>query len=149
MQEDLIHDLIMRQKNKREFDVRLLESISEQPVLKNVIVARKIQPMIATYGILYITNENIYFQPFQKLSSKQVEIWSIKRISKIFKRRYELTSVFPFKIPFITPSQIGIEFIIKKRKSEQAYFFALLNNEQRDEVMKAIKKNVREEVFRE
>lgn len=90
--EQTIKNLVFEDRSQK-FDISHLESISERPILKNQIIARRILPLISIHGILYCTNANIYFQSIHSVGSKPVKRIEISSINTIFKRRYELKHV--------------------------------------------------------
>lgn len=54
---------------------------------------RRLRPLIATYGNLYVTTLIIYFQPIYTISIKPVKKIMIDQINKIYKRRFELKNI--------------------------------------------------------
>lgn len=100
-----------------------LESISEKPLIQKELFIRLIKPLIQTQGILYLTNQIVYFQPMYKVSAKPVKKIYMEKILQIYKRRYELR-------------EIGLELIVEGKKHTQ--YFAFNTQEEMEEVYKQI-----------
>lgn len=88
-----INKMIMNKENKRKFDMRLLESVTEKPLVQHQLFVRRVLPLISIHGILYLTNRNVYFQSFHSISDKPVKKIEIETITFIYRRRFELKSV--------------------------------------------------------
>ena len=82
--------LIKDKRGMEKFDQRNLESINEKPLISNEIFVQKIYPLEITYGFIYLTNKNFYFQAFQSDGQTPVKRTRLKNIKQIFKRRYVL-----------------------------------------------------------
>ena len=81
--------MIIQKFNKKSFDMSLIKSVSEKPVLQESdVLTRLVLPLAHIYGYIYITSESVYFQPFNNISSASVEHFPITKIIKLFKRRY-------------------------------------------------------------
>lgn len=73
------------------FDKTRVKSLSEKPLLEKELRVKQIRPLESNEGLLYITNRRVYFEPYQAISESQ-QVFNIKSIRKIFKRRYMLMS---------------------------------------------------------
>lgn len=76
-----------------KFDKGNLESITEKPQLNKLVIVRRIMPLVCIYGVVYVTNKNVYFQALHNVASKPVKIIHFEDITSIFRRRFELRHV--------------------------------------------------------
>lgn len=104
------------------FDVTWLEDFREQTLCETHGI--KVTPLVDTPGCILLTNERIYFQPFNNISSKPVKKYNLRDINRIVKRRHNLR-------------QIGIEIFLQNSKS---IFFAFKNQMERDNIYSTILK---------
>ena len=108
--EEKIYEMIIEKFNKRTFDMSLIESVSEKPVIpESNILTRRVLPLNHIYGYIFVTDQKVYFEPFHKDSGSSVNTISIDKIGKLFKRRYELRN-------------IGLEII-----TDKSYYFTFDN----------------------
>lgn len=84
---------LILEDNKKKFDKSHLESINEKSLTNKQIIARRIMPLVSIYGMFYVTNKNVYFQPLHAVASKPVKIIHFEDITHIFRRRFELRHV--------------------------------------------------------
>lgn len=60
--EDKIYHMIIEKFNKKSFDMSLIKSVSEKPVLQESdVLTRLVLPLAHIYGYIYITTESVYF----------------------------------------------------------------------------------------
>ena len=86
-----IYELIIEKENKRGFNMSLIDSVTEKPLLEdNNIFVRRILPLNHVYGYMFATDASIYFEPFHSISGKAVQKIDICEIGKVCKRRFEL-----------------------------------------------------------
>ena len=94
-----INKMIMTKENKRSFNMSLIESVSEKPLISKTLLTKRVTPLITIHGLLYLTNKNIYFQSIHSVSAKPVKKIAIEEIVKLYRRRFELKYVnFQIKI---------------------------------------------------
>ncbi|KAL9648972.1 hypothetical protein ABK040_008352 [Willaertia magna] len=104
------------------FDITWLEDFREQTLYETHGV--KVKPLVDINGCILLTNERIYFQPFNNISTKPVKKYNLKDICRLVKRRHNLR-------------QIGIEIFLQNSKS---IFFAFRNQLERDNFFTTILK---------
>lgn len=89
-----IFELIKEKENKRGFNMSLIDSVTEKPLLEdNNIFVRRILPLNHVHGYMFATDASVYFEPFHSISGKAVHRIVISDIAKLFKRRFELREV--------------------------------------------------------
>ena len=88
-----INKLIMMKENKKSFNMSLIESVSEKPLISKTLFAKRVMPLITIHGLFYLTNKNIYFQSIHSVSAKPVKKIAIEEIVKLYRRRFELKYV--------------------------------------------------------
>lgn len=91
-QQEEVTKLIL-EDSKMKFNMSHLESITEKPLIKNQMTARRILPLVSIDGIFYLTNRNLYFQTVHSVATKPVKIIHMEEVTNIFRRRYELKQV--------------------------------------------------------
>lgn len=101
--------LIVEKENKHQFDMSLVQSFSEKPLMRNKCVVRRMLHLNMLYGLFFLTDKNIYFQSFHSVSTKPVKVIPINNIKGLFRRRFELRS-------------IGME-CKTERKNNKSYYF--------------------------
>ena len=70
----------MERNKKTKFIMCNIESVSEKPIVNSQINVRQILPLQSVYGILYVTNRNLYFQPMHSIQTKPVKMIPIEEI---------------------------------------------------------------------
>ena len=82
-----------------------------------------VMPLISIDGLVYLTDERIYMQPFHpQVLHKPVVNLRIDRLTEMFKRRYTLMD-------------IGLELIAcKSDGSRKTMFIVFVNTQERDAV---------------
>lgn len=88
-----INKLIMQKENKKKFNMSLIESVTEKPILQTHLFCKRVRPLITIHGLLYITNKNIYFQSIHSVSAKPVKKICLEEVIKLYRRRFELKQV--------------------------------------------------------
>lgn len=88
-----INNMIMHKENKKNFNMSLIESVSEKPLISKTLFAKRVMPLITIYGLFYLTNKNIYFQSIHSVLAKPVKKIPIEEIRKLYRRRFELKYV--------------------------------------------------------
>lgn len=91
-QQEEVAKLIL-EDNKMKFNMSHLESITEKPLIKGQMNARRILPLVSIDGIFYLTNKNLYFQTVHSVATKPAKIIHMEDVTNIFRRRYELKQV--------------------------------------------------------
>jgi len=91
-QQEELTKLIL-EDSQLKFNMSYLESITERPLIKTQIVAKRILPLVSIHGVFYLTNRNLYFQTIHSVVNKPVKIIHLEDITNIFRRRYELRQV--------------------------------------------------------
>ncbi|EFC42183.1 BEACH domain-containing protein [Naegleria gruberi] len=104
------------------FDVTWLEDFREQTLYETH--GTKVTPLVDTHGCILLTNERIYFQPFNNISTKPVKKYNLRDINRIVRRRHNLR-------------HIGIEVFMQNNKS---IFLAVKNQTERDNIYNIILK---------
>lgn len=140
----------------------LLESVNEKPALKAPLFARRILPLVAVSGVVFVTHLNAYFQPSHAFSTKRVKKIPLENIAKLFRRRFELRYIGLEMIiqqplgqgqgqtqsGFSSNSSSSSSSSKKQRQDQQqqkCYYFAFENEEMRDEVYVALARRVRQD----
>lgn len=118
---DQLHNLYLMQKQDFTFDITWLEDFREQKLFETN--GQKVVPLVDIQGRILLTNERIYFQPFNNISSKPVKKWNLADAKRVVKRRHLLR-------------QTGIEIFF----SDSSIFFSFQNKETRDHVYLLIMK---------
>ncbi len=85
-----ITQLMIDSMDKIDFDRSHMESVNETIQFKEDILVQRIQPMHASYGLIYLTNKNFYYREINAFSSKNINRVSLKKIKRVLKRRYQL-----------------------------------------------------------
>ena len=86
--------MIIQRFNKRSFNMSLIKSVSEKPMLpENNILTRRVLPLTHIYGYIYITSQSVYFEALNNISATSVDHFPISKIHKLFKRRYQLRNI--------------------------------------------------------
>lgn len=88
-----INQKIMEKENKKNFNMSLIESVTEKPLISKTILAKRVMPLITIHGLFYLTNKNIYFQSIHSVSAKPVKKIAMDEIIKLYRRRFELKYV--------------------------------------------------------
>ena len=85
--------IMLRNKGKIKFDMSQLESVTEKALMINPLLCKRVSPLVTIYGLVYITNKNIYFQTMHSVSAKPVKKICLESIKKLYRRRFELKQV--------------------------------------------------------
>jgi factor associated with neutral sphingomyelinase activation len=105
------------------FDTSQLVDFHEKLLLRSPIPTKKVKPLIINPGSLMVTNVRVYFQPsLLNNIADSIQHFELKKISRIFKRRYLLR-------------QIGFEFILNDMTS---FFFAFDSKSTRDAIFEVV-----------
>jgi factor associated with neutral sphingomyelinase activation len=78
---------------KAVFDKTRIKDIRERPLLSRELRVMQIQPLVQIAGLLYLTNERIYFQPLHSFHAKPLLSFRLTNIVALYKRRYKLKPV--------------------------------------------------------
>ena len=92
-----INNMLMKRENKKNFNMSLIESVSEKPLISKTLTAKRVMPLIMIHGLLFLTNKNIYFQSIHSVSAKPVKKIPLDEIIKLYRRRFELKYVLKFQ----------------------------------------------------
>lgn len=121
-----VSKLIKEKKGLHKFDQRNLESINEKPLVSNELFVQKILPLQISYGYVFLTNRNLYFQALQSDGQTPITRVRLKNIACIFKRRYALR-------------ESAIELFVQDEKS--AVYLNFIDKQTRDEIYDRIREN--------
>lgn len=69
---------------------RIIYEQTERSLFQREFPVKQITPLSEAPGILFVTNERIYYQPHHSLSGKKVVQLTINQLTQFFKRRYKL-----------------------------------------------------------
>lgn len=111
---DKLHTMYAHQKQAFSFDITWLEDFREQKLVECNAV--RVLPLVDLYGQFLLTNERVYFQPFNQAGSKPVKKIQLKDIRRVMKRRHVLR-------------QTGIELLYKHK----TILFAFSSEKLRDQ----------------
>ena len=75
------------------FDISRLESISEKPLLRDALLAKRILPYMQVAGLLHLTDQRLYFQDLYKTSSNPVKSIRHYEIIRLYRRRWRLRNL--------------------------------------------------------
>jgi factor associated with neutral sphingomyelinase activation len=75
------------------FDKTRIKNISEKPLLSKELRVMQILPLVQIEGLVYLTDQRIYFQPLHSINTKPLMSTKICNIVGLFKRRYKLKQV--------------------------------------------------------
>ena len=120
-----ITKLIMSRQNSFEFDRRNLQSVNERDIIKQQLFVQRILPLRSAYGFIHLTNKNFYFQLLQSDGKTPVLRIRLKKVTRIFKRRFALQDK-------------AIEFMTAK---DESYYFVFNTVQLRDAVYTKMREN--------
>lgn len=89
--------------------------MSEKSLFNREFQVKRILPLVEISGLLYITNERIYFQPYHNIYDTQVISFSIKRFKDFFKRRFKLID-------------IGLQLVLQKQNEAPKTLYLAFEN---------------------
>ena len=75
------------------FDKTRIRSLTEKTLLTKELPVKQILPMITIDGLFFLTNQRLYFQPYQNIYEEPVVSYKIADIVQLFKRRYKLMRI--------------------------------------------------------
>lgn len=75
------------------FNLTKIKDFSEKSMFPREFKVKRILPLVQIEGLLYVTNQRIYFQPYHNIYEEQVVHFSIRKFSEFFKRRFKLMEV--------------------------------------------------------
>jgi len=122
-----VSKLIKGKKGIHGFDQRNLESINEKPQVSGEIFVQRILPLEISYGFVFLTNKNFYFQALQSDGQTPIQRIRLKSITLIYKRRYVL-------------KETALEFFVQGQKG--SIYINFTDTATRDEVYTKIRENV-------
>ena len=76
-----------------KFNKTRIKDFSEKALFQHEFHAKRILPLVEIEGLIFVTNQRIYFQPYHSLYHKPVLNFKINNIQEFFKRRFKLTDV--------------------------------------------------------
>jgi hypothetical protein len=90
-----IKNYIKRQDKytKALFDRSRIKSLTEKNAIDEEIHCSILEPLNIIDGLFFLTDQRLYFQPLQNVFIKPVISFAIKKIKKIYKRRYRLQHI--------------------------------------------------------
>ena len=88
--EEALARLIKQHEDAIQFDSSSITDIREKVQLVNgrAIVCSQVTPLVTVPGALMLTDQRIYFQSFNNVSSEIVSKWDISDVKRLYKRRY-------------------------------------------------------------
>ena len=88
--EELLQQLIREREGELQFESSAISDIRERVVLPSgkAIVAAQVTPLVTTPGALQLTDQRLYFQPFNNVTSDPVNKFDIADVKRLYKRRY-------------------------------------------------------------
>lgn len=116
-----LRKLYLAQQRSFSFDITWLEDFREQKLFE--ATGCRVLPLVDIQGRILLTNERIYFQPFNSIGSKPVKKWNLADAKRVVKRRHLLR-------------QTGIEVFF----SDYSIFLSFQSIEDRDRVFLLIMK---------
>lgn len=104
------------QNLNKTFDKTQVKKLSEKPLFDYEFKVKYIMPLISIDGLVYLTDERIYMQPFHpQVLHKPVVNIRVDRIHELFKRRYTLMD-------------IGLEIVAAKSSGQRKSMFIVFKN---------------------
>ena len=85
--------MMMSQGNKISFNLTKIKDLSEKGLFAHEFKVKRILPLVQIEGLLYVTNQRMYFQPYHNIYEEQVVHFSIRKFQEFFKRRFKLMEV--------------------------------------------------------
>ena len=76
-----------------KFNKTRIKDFSEKSLFSTEFHVKRILPLVEVEGILFLTNQRFYFQPYHALYAKPVLSFKINNINEFFKRRFKLMDV--------------------------------------------------------
>ena len=129
--------MIIQRFNKRSFNMSLIKSVSEKPMLpENNILTRRVLPLTHIYGYIYITSQSVYFEALNNISATSVDHFPISKIHKLFKRRYQLRNI-GLQIQLENSSGIQLE-----SNKPISYYFTFQSENHRNIIFTILSKKV-------
>ena len=102
--EDALQALVREREAELQFESSAISDIRERVVLPSgkAIVASQVTPLVTTPGAFQLTDQRVYFQPFNNVTSEPVFKFDISDIKRLYKRRYVMRDTglelfFPIK----------------------------------------------------
>jgi factor associated with neutral sphingomyelinase activation len=90
-----LEEMVARRESETRFDFSRIEDLHErvrfpdgQPVL-----CSQITPLVSTAGCLLLTDQRLYFQPFNNVHSNPVQKFALSSCERVYKRRYCMADV--------------------------------------------------------
>jgi factor associated with neutral sphingomyelinase activation len=111
-------DLVTQRERGIRFDMSRIESITEKPLVQAPYLVKRIHPFMSLAGLLFVTDQRVYFQPVYRVSAKPVKSVRYDQIVKLYRRRYKLRN-------------IGFELYTSSNKS---LFIAFYSEKERDQI---------------
>ena len=102
-------------KSEIKFNKTRIKKMSEKSLFNKEFPVKRILPLVEISGLLYITNERIYFQPYHNIYDTQVISFSIKRFQDFFKRRFKLID-------------IGLQLVLQKNNDTPKTLYIAFDN---------------------
>jgi factor associated with neutral sphingomyelinase activation len=89
--DDALRAIVERRERAIAFDASWLENLSERPLKE--VRAVLVTPLVTNPGRVMITNERLYFQPFNNINVTLVDKYALRDVYRIVKRRHTLRHV--------------------------------------------------------
>ena len=84
---------ILAEQGLGSFDYSGLVHHREVPLLADPLSSIRVSRMVETRGLVQVTFENLYFQPFPNFSNRPNKVLSLANIAGVFRREYRLEPV--------------------------------------------------------
>jgi len=110
------------------FDLTKIKDLSEKSLFQREFKVKRILPLVEIQGLLYVTNQRIYFQPYHNIYEEQVVHFTIRKYTEFFKRRFKLM-------------EVGLQLVLKQKDNKmRTAYIAFANDKDRNAVHDAIAK---------
>ena len=114
------------QTKQISFNLTKIKDLSEKSLFPREFKVKRILPLVEISGLLYITNQRLYFQPYHNIYDEQVVHFTVRKFTEFFKRRFKLM-------------ETGLQLMLKsKRSGYRTLYLAFQNEKDRNAVHDAI-----------
>ena len=108
------------------FDLTKIKDLSEKSLFPTPFKVKRILPLVEITGLLYVTNQRIYFQPYHNIYEEHVVHFTIRKYTEFFKRRFKLM-------------ETGLQLVLQQKgKKNRTCYIAFNTDKDRDAVHKAV-----------
>lgn len=108
------------------FNLTKIKDLSEKSLFPREFKVKRILPMVEISGLLYVTNQRIYFQPYHNIYEEQVVHFTIRKCTEFFRRRFKLM-------------EVGLQLqLTTNRGQPKSAYFAFASDQERNAVYQAV-----------